>query len=135
MADKTGNEGEAGKLAEIEQAAKDQVYLAAQGATALKVSPDKRDDAPNPSEDIKDFTGRTQRNLEAATAFGTNAVQLATQTTQMWLQLTQKLGQRNLDALSKLATAKSLQEVAQIQQAAIQGGLEDIAAEIRTLMP
>ena len=137
MADETGNEDEAGKLAEMEQAAKDQVYSAAQGATARKggVSPHKRENAPNPSEDIKDFTGRTQRNLDAATAFGTNAFHLATQTTQMWLKLTQKIGQRNLDALSKLATAKSLQDVTKIQQEAIQGGLDDIAMEIRNLAP
>lgn len=135
MTDRTkGRKREAVKVSAIEQAAKEQIYAVANVTAAASAANSSHEGAVAPdAEDIKDFTGRTQRNFEVAGGFGLMFFQMATETSQMWFQLARKISERNLDALTRMGSAKSLQEATQIQQAAIRDSLEDFASGIRSL--
>lgn len=72
---------------------------------------------------------QSKQNMEAVVRCGTVLTQAFQDTSRIWLELSQKQWQRNLDGLNKLARAKSVQEYSAIQSELVREGLQSMVQD------
>lgn len=72
---------------------------------------------------------QSKQNMEAVVRCGTVLTQAFQDTSRIWLDLSQKQWQRNLDGLNKLARAKSVQEFSAIQSELVRDGLQSMVQD------
>ncbi len=72
---------------------------------------------------------QSKQNMEAVVRCGTVLTQAFQDTSRIWLDLSQKQWQRNLDGLNKLARAKSVQEFSAIQSELVREGLQSMVQD------
>ena len=76
---------------------------------------------------------QSKQNMEAVVRCGTVITQAFQDTSRIWLSLSQKQWQRNLDGLNKLARAKSVQEYSAIQSELVREGLQSMVQDGKAL--
>src|SRR4051794_27492342 len=84
-------------------------------------------------EDSERLARQSKQNVEAVTRCGTVLTQAFQDASRSWLELSQKQWQRNLDGLSKLARAKSVQELVTVQSELVRESLQHIVQDSRTI--
>ncbi|WP_026190739.1 phasin family protein [Methylobacterium sp. WSM2598] len=84
-------------------------------------------------EDSERPARQSNQNVEAVTRCGTVLTQAFQDASRSWFELSQKQWQRNLDGLSKLARARSVQEFVTIQSELVREGLQHIVQDSRTI--
>ena len=67
---------------------------------------------------------QSKQNMEAVVRCGTVLTQAFQDTSRIWLELSQKQWQRNLDGVNRLAQAKSVQEFSAIQSELVREGVQ-----------
>lgn len=72
---------------------------------------------------------QSKQNMEAVVRCGTVLTQAFQDTSRIWLELSQKQWQRNLDGLNKLARVKSVQEYSAIQSELLREGLQSMVQD------
>ncbi|GJD59740.1 phasin family protein [Methylobacterium dankookense] len=72
---------------------------------------------------------QSKQNMEAVVRCGTVLTQAFQDTSRIWLELSQKQWQRNLDGLNKLARATSVQEFSAIQSELVREGLQSMVQD------
>jgi hypothetical protein len=122
-------------IAKIEEAAKAQINSGhtTDSRTSNVSGENERLGGARLPDDLADFTGRTQRNLEAASDCGMIWAQALQEATSKWLELARKMAERNLETFTKVSGAKSLRDAATIQNELIRSTMEDFAKETRAI--
>ncbi|WP_336487794.1 phasin family protein [Methylobacterium nigriterrae] len=84
-------------------------------------------------EDSERLARQSKQNMEAVARCGTVLTQAFQDTSRNWFELGQKQWQRNLDGLSKLARARSVQEFAAVQSELVRESLQHIVQDSRAI--
>jgi hypothetical protein len=84
-------------------------------------------------QDSERLARQSKQNLEAVTRCGTVLTQAIQDASRGWFELSQKQWQRNLDGLSKLARARSVQEFVTVQSELVRESLQHIVEDSRAI--
>jgi len=76
---------------------------------------------------------KSKQNMEAVARCGTVLTQAFQVTSRIWLELSQKQWQRNLDGMNKLARARSVQEYSVVQSDLVREGLQSMVQDCKAI--